>query len=350
MENNREKQLSVIDLIITVKNITIFLFSKWKIILLIGIIGGLSGILYAWLKKPKYVAVITFFTEGESKSGLGMYASLAAQFGLDLGANGGGAFEGENLMEILRSRNLVKKTLLSTVDESSKTLMIEKYLSDNEISKDWDTDKKYRHVKFLPYPSVPERLRDSILDKVYEGIVKTELKIRKRDKKVDLIDVVIESGNEYFSKRFVEILTNNAIRYYTEYKIKKSSQNVAILQKQTDSVKTMLFGNITEVAQMNDINVNPLRQIVKTGVQRKQIDVQANSILYAELLKNLELSKLSLRKETPLIQIIDQPSLPLKKIKPGRLLTGIIFAVVASFLCIVSLIFKRKLSQLNLSN
>jgi uncharacterized protein involved in exopolysaccharide biosynthesis len=35
--------------------------------------------------------------------------------------------------------------------------------------------------------------------------------------------------------------------------------------------------------------------------------------------KNLELSKMSLLKETPLIQVIDQPVYPLEEIKFGKL-------------------------------
>ena len=43
----------------------------------------------------------------------------------------------------------------------------------------------------------------------------------------------------------------------------------------------------------------------------RQVDVQANTAILTELVKNLELAKVDLRKETPLIQIIDTPILPL---------------------------------------
>ena len=102
-----------------------------------------------------------------------------------------------------------------------------------------------------------------------------------------------------------------------------------------------MFGNISDVAQMNDVNVNPLRQVTRSGVQRKQVDLQANGALYGELLKNLELAKLSLRRETPLIQVVDQPTLPLKKIKPGRLLTGLVYAFIFALLSGLFLLLKR---------
>jgi len=344
---SERNEILVSELIISMMNVVKYLLTKWMVIFLFVILGGVLGVTAAWIKKPTYIANIAFFTDVDSKSALGAYAGVAAQFGFDLGGSGGTAFEGENLIEILRSKTLVNKTLLSPVDSDSDTLMIDKYLFDNEISKDWKTSKKYRSIKFFQFPAEPVRVRDSILDKIGEGIVLNELDIQKRDKKLDIIDVTITSGNELFAKRFVEILTANAIKFYTDYKVKKSSQNVSLLQRQTDSIKSVLFGNISTVAEMSDVNLNPLRQVVKTGVQRKQVDLQANSVIYAELVKNLELSKLSLRRETPLIQIIDQPTIPLKKIKPGRILTGLICAFVAGFFAIIYLLTKLWLIKNN---
>ncbi len=62
---------------------------------------------------------------------------------------------------------------------------------------------------------------------------------------------------------------------------------MALLQRQTDSVKNLLTGNITSIAVSNDLNVNPLKQVMRTGVQRKQVDMQVNGTLYGELAKNL---------------------------------------------------------------
>jgi uncharacterized protein involved in exopolysaccharide biosynthesis len=46
--------------------------------------------------------------------------------------------------------------------------------------------------------------------------------------------------------------------------------------------------------------------------------VQANTAILTELVKQSELAKVTLRKETPLIQIIDRPILPLAKERFGK--------------------------------
>jgi uncharacterized protein involved in exopolysaccharide biosynthesis len=79
--------------------------------------------------------------------------------------------------------------------------------------------------------------------------------------------------------------------------------------------------------------------------QRKQVDVQANSAIYTEVVKNLEIARGMLQRETPLIQIIDQPVLPLANDKTGKfkaLLTGgILGAIIGIFLIAVRKAYKK---------
>ena len=53
------------------------------------------------------------------------------------------------------------------------------------------------------------------------------------------------------------------------------------------------------------------------------------------------MAKITLRKETPLIQIIDSPIFPLEKTKVSKLKFLIIGGILASFLIILYLIFSQ---------
>ena len=329
MNTSNPTEFSIVDTIKALGRALQYIASKWAVVVIVGLVFGIAGVLYAWFRKPIYIAEMTFVAESEGKGALGMYAGIAAQFGLDLGQSSGGAFEGDNLIELLKSKTLIKKTLL-TQGSTGNPLLIEEYVNLYELNKDWKKNEKYKNLKFEADPKTFVRVRDSIINNVYERITEDQLEIVKKDKKTSIITIDFKCNNEYFAKRFIEVLTNNAIQYYTEYKSKKARQNVEILQRQTDSVKRMLYGSISNVATLNDLNVNPIRQSVRVGSQWKQIDAQVNGTLYGELLKNLELAKLSLRRETPLIQVIDTPQLPLEKKKPGRIKMGLLFAIVGS--------------------
>lgn len=118
-QNNSEQfdndEISLKELVLKIKEWYQFLLTKWKLIILAAIIGGLIGFTYAYFQKPTYKAVLTFAMEEEKSGGggLGGALGLASQFGIDLGSSGGGAFSGANLIELMKSRKLVEKTLLS---------------------------------------------------------------------------------------------------------------------------------------------------------------------------------------------------------------------------------------------
>ncbi|MNE18567.1 hypothetical protein D3C80_1116100 [compost metagenome] len=88
-------------------------------------------------------------------------------------------------------------------------------------------------------------------------------------------------------------------------------------------------------------NINPARQIALIPSQRKSMDMQVLSTTYAEVVKNLEISKLALLRETPLIQIIDTPSYPLDKEKWGKVKGFVIGGFLASLLCIIILLMVK---------
>ncbi|ULT28286.1 hypothetical protein KUH03_17860 [Sphingobacterium sp. E70] len=92
----------------------------------------LSRFFYAKSSKAVYTATTTFVLEsGESgTSGLGQVAGLAALAGIDFGTSTGGIFQGDNLLELYKSRKMIEASLLSRFNsDSSLILLIDRYLS-----------------------------------------------------------------------------------------------------------------------------------------------------------------------------------------------------------------------------
>ena len=73
-------------------------------------------------------------------------------------------------------------------------------------------------------------------------------------------------------------------------------------------------------------NPNPLSKINMVPYQKAMIDVQANSTIYQELIKQLELAKVTHRNKASLIQIIDEPIYPLENSR-WKLLKTLIFGI-----------------------
>lgn len=322
-----------------------FILGKWLIIVVCGLVGAGLGLTYALLKKPNYESELTFVLEENKSSQLGSYAGLASQFGIDLGLNSSvGVFSGDNILEFLKSRFIVEKTLLSPLKIKGQVKSLaEFYLEINRLNKGWEKDSVLRHVEF---PSNADRKgfsrqQDSILNMLYQRIVKSDLVVTKPDRKLSFISVKCVSRDEVFSKEFVEHLVKEATDFYIDTKTKRSKTNVDILQSKADSLEELLNRKTYSAAAAQDLNQNPARRMATVSTEVVSRDKQVLQTIYGEAIKNLELSRMAMAQETPVIQIVDVPILPLKVVKTGKLKGLVIGGFLGGFLTLAILLTRR---------
>lgn len=351
---NPNDEISVKEVFSRISEIKHYIFSKWLVIFVAAILGAAIGLIYSFFARTTYKAELSFALEDErGGGGLSSALGLASQFGIDLGsdASGGSVFSGDNLLELMKSRSMVESALLSTVSiNNKKETLAEFYIDFNHLRDYWQNNSQLRNIRFPPNAdrSKFNLAQDSLLGTFYKSIEKSELTVEKIDKKLSIIKVTVNSENELFSKYFTEVLVKTVSDFYIETKTKKSVQNLTILQHQTDSVRRALNNAISGVASSTDYNPNPnpALQVLRVPSQRRQVDVQANQAILTQLIANLEISKVSVRKDTPLIQIIDKPILPLDKKKLGHIKALVVGAVIASILLVFGLLAKYLLKNL----
>lgn len=326
-----------------------YLKSKWLIIGLISVLGAALGFIYAAFQKPTYTASLSFALEEEG-AGASAAAGLASQLGLDIGgASSGGAFKGANVLEIFKSRLMIQKALLEPVSlENNKQSLADLYIQANEWRKGWKEKKNLKNIQFPVHASNRSRIQDSILGAIYDKLIKSELTVGQKDKKNSIINVDIKSKDELFAKQFTETLAVIVSDFYVETKSKKAKQNLAILEHQRDSIRVALNSSLTGVAVSNDevFGLNPALNVRRVPGIKKEVDVQANTAILTELVKQTELARINVRKETPLIQVIDKPILPLKKEKLGKINGFLIGGFLALFLVSGLLISRKVLKEM----
>nr|WP_315156032.1 Wzz/FepE/Etk N-terminal domain-containing protein [uncultured Flavobacterium sp.] len=337
-------EISLKEVLQKAKEWYVYLLSQWKIIVLAGVIGAALGLTYSFIKKPVYTATLTFALEDEkSGGGLGGALGLASSLGLDLGGSGGSIFTGSNLPELFKSRIMVEQTLMTPVTVNGKVISLaEMYIQNNEWRDSWNDNPKFKNIHFLPNTKRKyfTRVHDSILGLIYKDLSEYSLSVIQKDKKISIISMDVVSVNELFSLYFCESLAKQVGKFYVSTKSKKARMNMKILERQTDSIRAELNGAITGVAVANDntFMLNPALNVRRVTTARRQVDVQANTAILTELVKQTELAKVTLRKETPLIQVIDRPILPLLKEGVGKtkgLFVGLLLGTFLTILCFI---------------
>ena len=342
--DNDETSIIIKELALKLKEISQFLISKWKIIIGAIILGAIFGLTLSFIIKPKYTAMLSFAVANDKSNPLGAYSGLASMAGIDLGGGGSDLFSSDNIIELMKSRKMVESTLLAPVEVDGKRVtLIEHYISFKKLRNKWSNKPKLAniHYEINCDPSKFSREQDSIIGHIYKTFKEDDFSVNKPDKKLSIIESTITSTNEIFSKVFLEEINNKVSEFYIETKTKRLKQNVDILQERADSLSGIITISTLGIANLTDQNLNPSRAIVTAGKSRKQVDLQVAGAVYGEVVKNLELAKVTLQKETPLIQVIDSPIYPLKKDRLGKL-EGLIFGgIIAFFLIIAWLLASR---------
>ncbi len=345
------KEISLKEIFKEIKIWYSYLLTKWTIIVLFGVIGAAAGIAYAYLKKPTYTAITTFVLEDDKggNGGLGSIAGIASMAGLDLGNGGGGIFQGDNILVLYKSRKMIKKTLLTTVDyQGKRMLLVDRYIDFNKKREQWESNPKLKNINFLDSLNSDgrnfSRLQDSVLGSIIADIDQSYLKVTRPDKKLSIIKAEVISIDEFFAKSFNEQIVKNVNDFYIQTKTKKSAENVSILQQKTDSVRKVMNGEIYSAVAISDAtpNLNPTRQMQRTApIQRSQFSAETNRAMLTELVKNLELSKISLRNEKPLLEVVDVPVLPLNKDKFGKTKGALLGGILGGFLIVLFLLIRK---------
>lgn len=345
-------EISLKDVIITTVTWLKYIKSKWKIVFICGLMGGFFGLIYFLMKKPIYTARLTFALEEKSTSGALGLSSIASSFGLNLGGGEGGAFAGDNIIELMKSRLLIEKTLLTyTIINGKEDLIINRYITFNKLDEKWAKEPKLSQLKFDSFKKNNHtRTQDSILGYIQNNILKEALEVSKIDKKLSIISVEVKSKDELFAKLFCENLVKNVTDFYVETKTSKSKHNVKLLENRVDSVKRELDQAMYGRASFADQNMSLIRQGAAVPKLKQEIRIQMLGTMYGELVKNLEFSKLALMREEPLIQIIDSPIIPLSVEKPNIISITVIASTLFAFLSIVIIILHNFFTRIILKN
>lgn len=334
-QNLANTEIHLKDLILKLKKWLKFFQSKTILIFILGVTGAIIGYGYAAMIKPVYTAVCTFVLDDGSDSGIAQ-SSLAAVVGLD-GGESGGLFKGDNITQLYTSRTMIRQTLLSNITyDGKRELLLDYYINFTGLKKKLNNDPQLKGISFTPGSGqVFNRAQDSIINLIADNIIKNNLIVSKPDRKLSMFNVEVKSEDEFFSKTFNDIIVKNVNDFYIKTKTAKSLFNISVLQHQTDSVRAVVNRALTSSTTIMDAtpNLNPTRQALRAPVQRLQFNNEGNRALLSQLTVNLELAKVNLRKETPLIEVVDIPIFPLQKLVVSKIKSALIGFISLSFLC-----------------
>jgi uncharacterized protein involved in exopolysaccharide biosynthesis len=340
MSNTPQQTIKYPELKVLVGQFFKYALSQYKLFLIVCTITAALGLVYGKLQPHTYKATSTFIVEDKSGSRGGGLSGLASQFGIDVGGlTGGGAglFDGDNILEILKSRAIIEKVLLTKIQEDipqKNSTLAEFYLSFSALGD--KLNSKDISIKSLNFSSIDEKskhslIQDSVLYLIYKELDKGII-VEKKNKKSTIITLEASSTNPIFAKIFSENLLKKTSDMYIDIKTGNLSRSIERIQRKADSLESSLTGIYKKSFEIDNtlklLNANTGIKLNTSSSEAATRDKTVSNTLYGEVVKNLETLKLSLINQTPVIQVIDAAKYPLfDQRTPARYFLLIGFAV-----------------------
>lgn len=340
--------------------------ANFKIVLLAVCVGAALGLAYSIFKPVRYNAEITFSVEDSKSIGGGLLSSLGGSIGMDIGSltgSGNGVLSGDNVLSLLKSKSMMAECLkspylISNNNISTKTnaaadsnkqsaisnyTIADRYADVYGLREKWAGNEKIGRAIYFGQPDQNVRLQDSLLKLIIKRIEEKELSVVKPDKKLSFFNIAINTKDELMSLLITQRIIKIATDFYVDAKVGRLKNNINRLEKRTDSISNLLNQqtySATEDARLL-LNVNPADINAPVYSEISQRDKMVLTTIYAELMKNLEVSKAALIQETPTVQIVDQTGFPLERIET-KWYEGIFLGALLSLLAITSLLLFRE--------
>ena len=282
-----------------------FLLKKWYALLLAILVGGGVGYWIASVAKVKYSAVFTFVLSTDSRNN--NLAGIASQLGFDAVTSGpDNIFSGDNIIELFKSKKLIAESLQSVIDSSTNQTLLE-YVAEHQFGKAYQA--------LGPFKGEPSKfpLKQKLLYRRIVAYASQSFTVFRKDKKLVIYTISSTNTDPNIAYYVSKFMLGETAQYFIETKTEIAAMSVKLLRHEADSIASILSNTFNATAANNDrtFNLNPSVTIQRSGSMFNQAKVMAYSAAYTEVMRNLEVAKINLQKESPLYRIIDEPELPL---------------------------------------
>lgn len=312
--------------------------NNWKIVLILVFIFLFYMGYKSFVSKPKYTANLTFMLNTNEGGGISGIGGLLGQFGI----GNKGEYSKEKIMSLNKSRRIIEEAIFERVTINNNTDFIANHLINN-----LDSLNKWANIKWYLKPfSKTHSLKDfrfktdSIgdFDKVSKkGLVTIYSYIAGNPKlgvngimsngfdvESGIMHISISTYNPYLSIALTNNIFDKLSEFYVDKTIEKQKVTYDILKSKSDSLLYLLKKNELDLAIFEDKNQLTYNRKSKLRGDELRRNVQKLSIMYGEVIKNLEIADFSLSNKTPFVQAIDRPKMPINGEKSSVVKSGII--------------------------
>jgi uncharacterized protein involved in exopolysaccharide biosynthesis len=318
---------------------TIIKRNRWFIILT-ALFFAVFILAYSLLNRKEYLSQGRLLPEIGNNQNVSQFAGLAAMAGVELGGSNSSVetIRPELYPDLLRSAVFFVRLFNEKISDSKGNELLFKTFYTKNVSTEIGNGM-----------NIPSRLAQGRyiikLDKQTEKDIED---LRKRivcnyDKKSGLITISVRLPDPVVAACVADYCIQYLVGYVISYRTEKSKRELDFITERLALAKTKYFSEQNRKALYMDRMPSQFLRFQTADVERERIDAdfKVSSNFYNTLLQKNEELKLKIQQDTPVIKVIDPPSVPNEPIRQNLVLS-ILLSIVVGLLVSTSVLILFK--------
>ena len=214
---------------------------------------------------------------------------------------------GEKIKELLKYKKIIEYPLFTRVTIDGKNdFLANHYIYLYNYHDNWSSNKHFKDFTFThDSTEIFTHTENEILKRVHNKINNTNLE--SSISKNGIIRVVMKSLSPDFSKEFLTALVESLGDFFVETSVEQDHRNLEFIIARRDSIFRELSKAEGGLGAAQDRTTGLVYSSGYINQERQKRKVTLLSEMYLQSIRNHESAKLSLLKNTPIVQVIDYP-------------------------------------------
>ena len=349
---NQQPEEQEIDLIELAQKV----WAERKLILKWCIIAAVVGIVVAFSIPREYSTSATLAPESSGKSSGGNMGALAAMAGINLGGSTGeDALSPDLYPDIVNSTPFLIELFDIQVEDNKGTYQttLYNYLEDHQRSPWWSVviSAPFKAIGwtmslFKDKPEEKEGALNPFKLTPDESDIAQALSKRISvaiDKKTGVTTITVMMQDPLISATVTDTVLVKLQNYITNYRTNKARHDLAFTEKLYNEAKETYFDAQQKYAQYVDGNMNVIRQTSRTEQERLQNEMTLAYGVFNQVAQQLQMAKAKVQEITPVYTIVQPATVPLRPVKPNKVMILIGFIFLAGVASVGWILFVKDL-------
>ena len=291
-----------------------------RLLIAFVLIGMVTGVVLALLKGTSYTATFSFIpqsTDATARSGL---ASLAGQFGISVGGLGGTPQPPQLYADLLKTRGVLTPIVRDSVrdPESGKRVPLPVFLKIED-----------------PDPAV-------VVEKTIVALQRAVISANVATRTTGIVSVSVRTRSAEASRDIAQKLLDGLNRFNSATRKSQAAEERRFTEGRLEAAKVALRAAEDALQQFLQAN-HQIGLASEPAFQRDRLQREVNlrQQVVVGLSQQYEDARIREVRDTPVITVIEQPTLPVLYDPRGRAITAIAFTMIFGFLGAVIVIARE---------